>query len=58
MIKKNHQKLMKNHQKNSSKNPSRAGKKIYFFKQTKNKYKLIFNHNKKKIIFFLGKKIH
>ena len=39
--------------KNSSKNNSRPGKKIFFSNQTKNKYKLIFNQNKKKI-FFLG----
>ncbi len=33
-------------------NPSRAVKKNFFSNQTKNKYKLIFNQNKKKIIFF------
>jgi hypothetical protein len=37
----------------SPKNPSRAGKKIFFSNQTKNQCKLIFNQNKKKN-FFLG----
>jgi hypothetical protein len=42
----------KRHQKNS-KIPSRSVKKIFFSNQIKNKYKLIFNKNKKKK-FFLG----
>jgi hypothetical protein len=54
LFEKNLQKLLKNYQKNSAKKPSRAGKKIFFSKQTKNNCKLIFNQNKKKKFFFLG----
>ncbi len=51
------EKIIEKNTENSSKKPFRAGKKIIFSNRTKNKYKLIFNQNKKKNLFFLGLKM-
>ncbi len=46
------EKMIKIFEKNHQKNLPGLAKKIFFSNQTKNKCKLIFNQNKKKIIFF------
>jgi phage regulator Rha-like protein len=51
-LKKIIKKLLKITKKNHQKNLPGLAKKIFFSNQTKNKCKLIFNQNKKKIIFF------